>query len=174
LSKHPRFWLLRRENRVYKPNSYVYTHLGQLWQGPLSGSGSQQQYLYCTSNQPHKLTGLYASGATCSNKTGQVYASSYDAWGNVTSRTTSGTTATLSYDLLDHFTSWNAGSTNKDLYIYDASGNRVLRRTTTSSGTTMTVYAFGLEEHSYLSGGGHTGDLYYYTLGKDMFCCRKR
>jgi len=144
-------------------NSYLYTHLGQLWQGPLGGSGSQQQYLYCNS-QPHELTGLYASSATCSNKTGQAYASSYDNWGNVTSRTTSGTTATLSYDLLDHFTSWNAGSQSKDLYVYDASGNRVLRRTTTSSSTTMTVYAFGLEEHSYLNGGAHKGDFSYCRL----------
>ncbi len=29
----------------------------------------------------------------------------------------------------------------------------------------MTVYAFGLEEHSYFNTGGHKGDLYYYTLG---------
>jgi RHS repeat-associated protein len=92
---------------------------------------------------------------------GQVY----DSFGNVTSRTSSGTTATLTYDLHDHFVSWNAGSNNKDLYVYDASGTRVLRRTTTTSGTTMTVYAFGLEEHSYTATGSHTSDLYYYTLG---------
>jgi hypothetical protein len=135
-------------------NSYLYTHLDQLWQGPLGGSGTQQQYLYCNS-QPHELTGLYASGATCTNQTGQVYTSSDDSWGNVTSRTSSGTTATLTYDLLDHFVSWNAGAANKDLYVYDASGNRVLRRATNSSGTTMTVYAFGLEEHSYFRGDAH-------------------
>jgi hypothetical protein len=29
----------------------------------------------------------------------------------------------------------------------------------------MTVYAFGLEEHSYFNSGGHKGDLYYYSLG---------
>lgn len=63
-------------------NAFVYTHLGQLWQGPLNGTGSQQQYLYCNS-QSHELTGLYGTSATCSNKTGQVYASGYDAWGNV-------------------------------------------------------------------------------------------
>jgi hypothetical protein len=28
----------------------------------------------------------------------------------------------------------------------------------------MTVYAFGLEEHSYFNGGAHKGDLYYYML----------
>ena len=144
-------------------NAYVYTHLGQLWQGPVNGTSSQKQYLYCGS-QPHELTGIYSSGATCSNKTTQVYASSYDPWGNVTSRTYSSTTATLTYDLLDHFVNWNAGSNNQELYVYDASGNRVLRRTTTSSGTTMTVYAFGLEEHTYTSNGTHSGDVYYYTL----------
>ena len=67
------------------------------------------QYLYCNS-QPHELTGLYASGATCANQTGQVYASSFDSWGNVTSRTYSGTTSTLTYDLLAHFASWNNGT----------------------------------------------------------------
>ncbi len=29
----------------------------------------------------------------------------------------------------------------------------------------MTVYSFGLEEHSYFNTGGHKGDLYYYRLG---------
>ncbi len=107
---------------------------------------------------------MYASGSTCSSKSGQVYSSSYDSWGNVTSRTSSGTTATLTFDLLDHFVNWNAGSANKDLYVYDASGTRVLRRTTTGSGTTMRVYAFGLEQHTYTANGSHTSDLYYYSL----------
>jgi len=66
---------------------------------------------------------------------------------------------------LDHFVSWNAGSQSKDLSVYDASGTRVLRRTTTSSGTTTTVYAFGLEEHTYFNAGANKSDLYYYSLG---------
>ena len=143
---------------------YACCHLlGQLWKGPVNGTSSQKQYLYCGS-QPHELTGIYSSGATCANRTTLVYGSSYDSWGNVTSRTYSSTTATLTYDLLDHFVNWNAGSNNQELYVYDASGNRVLRRTTSSSGTTMTVYAFGLEEHTYTSNGTHSSDLYYYTL----------
>ncbi len=92
-------------------SNYVSTHLGQLWQGPLAGGTTQYQYLYCGSNT-HLLTGLYPLGTTCANLTGAVYTSSYDAYGNVSSRTYSGTTATLSYDNLDHFTEWNAGSTN--------------------------------------------------------------
>ena len=143
--------------------SYVYTHLGHLWQGPLAGSG-EYQYLYCASSQPHQLSGLYALGATCSSKTGQGYTSSYDSWGNVSSRTYSGTTGTLSYDLLDHFTKWFVSSSNSEFYAYDAAGNRVLRRATNGSGTTMTVYAFGLEEHQYSGSGGNQGNTYYYSL----------
>ena len=40
-----------------------------------------------------------------------------------------------------------------------------MRRTTTSSGTTTTVYAFGLEEHTYFNAGANKSDLYYYSLG---------
>jgi hypothetical protein len=64
----------------------------------LNGTVSQQQYLYCTS-RPHELIGLYSTSATCSNKTGQVCASSYDSWGNVTRRTSSGTTIMLTNSL---------------------------------------------------------------------------
>ncbi|HLH63818.1 MAG TPA: hypothetical protein VKV20_19235 [Ktedonobacteraceae bacterium] len=127
-------------------SSYVYTHLGQLWQGPLSGSSTQYQYLYCDSSHPHQLTGLYSLGATCSNKGTASYSSSYDAWGNVTGRYFSGTTGTLSYDNLNHFVEWNVNSTNQEWYIYDAAGNRVLRRSTNGSSTSLIVYAFGLED----------------------------
>ncbi len=145
-------------------NTFVYTHLGQLWQGPLNGGSTQYQYLYCNS-QPHELAGLYAIGSTCSSKSGQGYASSYDAWGNVTSRSYSGTTATLSYDLLDHLTQWYASSTNQEQYLYDASGERVLRRVTNGSGSTMIVYPFGLEEHQYSGSGANQWNTYYYSLG---------
>ncbi len=141
-----------------------YTHLGQLWQGPLNGSGTAQQYLYCDSAHPHQLKGLYPIGTTCANPTGATYTASYDAWGNVTSRTYNTTTATLTYDVLDHLVAWNAGSTNQEWYAYDASGNRVLRRSTTGSGTSITTYAFGLEEHLYGATGISTGNTYYYSL----------
>jgi RHS repeat-associated protein len=141
----------------------AYTHLGQLWQGPLSGGG-EYQYLYCSSNQPHQLTGLYAIGATCANKTGQVYTSSDDSWGNVTGRSFSGTSGTLSYDLLDHLTKWYVSGTNQEQYIYDASGQRVLRRTTSGSSTTLLVYVFGLEEHQYGGAGANQWNTYYYAL----------
>jgi len=145
-------------------NGFVYTHLGQLWQGPLGGTGTQQQYLYCDSTHPHQLTGLYQTGSTCSNKLGQSYASGFDAWGNVTTRTTGGITATLSYDGLDELTKWDAGASGHEEYVYDADGNRVLRRSTSAGSTSMTVYAFGTEEHLYSGAGVNQGNTYYYTL----------
>src|SRR5579885_3147562 len=167
-------------------SSYAYTHLGQLWQGPLNGTGSYQ-YLYCDNNHPHQLTGLYPLGTTCSNLSGAVYSSSDDAFGNVTSRTYNGSTATLSYDQLDQLVQWNAGANSQEWYAYDLGGNRTLRRSTTGSGTTITVYAlpfrlptphsrlpsvrqaarksFGLEEHVYSSSGSPQSSTYYYPLG---------
>ena len=96
---------------------------------------------------------------------GQSYASLYDAWGNVTGRTVNSTSATLSYDGLDHLTKYDAGSNGQEQYIYDTSGERVLRRSTSGGSTSMTVYAFGLEEHLYSGSGVHQSDTYYYNLG---------
>ena len=153
-------------NAAYS-NSFVYTHLGQLWKGPLNGSSTQYKYLYCSSgsNTPHQLTGIFpiGGGASCSNQTGAVYTSSYDAWGNVTSRTYNGTTPTLSYDLLDHLVEWNSGGTNREWYGYDASGQRTLKRSLTGSGTTITVYAFG-GEYTYNGSGTLQSSTHYYTL----------
>lgn len=145
-------------------NSFVYTRLGQLWQAPLNGGSTQYQYLYCNSNHPHELTGLYPIGTTCSNLSGAVYTSSYDTWGNETSRMFSGTTATLSYDKFDRLVEWNAGSTNQEWTLYDASGNRVLSRMTNGSGTSLIAFIFGMEEHNYSSTGTNQWNTYYYTL----------
>ncbi len=162
--------------------SYVYTHLGQLWQGPLNGTGTQEQYLYCASGQPHQVTLLAAvsSSPTCST-TSSDYSTQYDAWGNVTSSTTAAGTGTFSYDGLDRLRRWNgttATNSQEEWYLYDSSGNRVLRRSaSTASGgnpataaATITVYAFGLEEHQYqYSGTGSsmttTNNTYYYMVG---------
>ena len=40
----------------------------------------------------------------------------------------------------------------------------MLRRSTTSSATTITVYAFGLEEHTYSGAGVNQGNTSYYSL----------
>ncbi len=52
----------------------------------------------------------------------------------MTSRTTGGTTATLSYSVLDELVAWNAGSSSQEWYAYDFAGNRVVRRSTTGKG----------------------------------------
>src|SRR5579883_3193513 len=158
-------------------NQYVYTHLGQLWQGPYNGSGSYQ-YLYCNSSQPHQLTGLYPPGTTCSTTGGktQTYGASYDSRGNMTTRTATGsggTTASLSYDGLDDLVRWNDTNTttNEEWYMYDASGQRVLRRSQTGTGNSNTKYtlsAFGLEDHIYDGGGNNLNNKYYYYLAGQL------
>ncbi|HZU69150.1 MAG TPA: RHS repeat-associated core domain-containing protein [Ktedonobacteraceae bacterium] len=134
----------------------------------MNGGSTPYQYLYCNSSAPHQLTGLYSLGATCSNQTGQGYTTSYDQWGNVTGRTYSSTTGTLTYDILDHLTQWYASSSNQEQYLYDATGNRVLRRSTSSTGTTLIVYPFGLEEHQYSGSGSNQSNTYYYVLGSRL------
>src|SRR5450755_1192300 len=66
---------------------YAYTNLGQLWQGPQNGTGTQEQYLYCDSSHPHQLSNLsqVSSSPTCTSKGTIDYTGSYDAWGNTIS-----------------------------------------------------------------------------------------
>ncbi|HEU5380401.1 MAG TPA: hypothetical protein VFV38_33675, partial [Ktedonobacteraceae bacterium] len=126
---------------------FIYTNLGQLWQGPLNGQGSVQQYLSCDASHAHQLTGLYPTGTTCASRGSAtaVYSASYDAWGNQSSRTYNGVTATLSYDQFNRLTQWDAGSNGQEQYVYDVSGNRVLKRSTSGGTTSLTAYAFGLQ-----------------------------
>ncbi len=144
---------------------YQYTTRGQIWQGPLNGTGATEQYLYCNS-APHQLSGIYPTGTTCANKGSAtaVYTAGYDAWGNETSRTYNGTTATLSYDALNRLTEYNAGSNSQEFYLYDASGNRVLKRTISGGTTSLTAYAYGLQELSYTGAGAFSSQTDYYAL----------
>ena len=89
---------------------------------------------------------------------------SYDAWGNVTGRTYNGTSETLAYDELDHMVKASLGGPN-DYFAYDASGNRTVQRATSGGTTTLTVYAFGLEEYQYSGTGTLQNATYYYSLG---------
>ncbi len=163
--------------------NYTYTHLGQLWRGPLNGSGTTEQYLYCNNSHPHQVTALApTSGSpTCSASGTPDYSGTYDTWGNLITRNTGGKNGSLSYDAFDEMIRWNgttSSNSQEEWYLYDAAGNRVLRRsaTTAPSGNpataaaTITVYAFGVEEHTYsYSGSGTTltnsGNTYYYSLG---------
>ncbi len=142
---------------------YVYTNLGQLWQGPLNGQGASEQYLYCSSSHPHQLTGIYLTGTTCSALTGALYMTGFDAWGNETSRTYNSVAATLSYDTLNRLVKYSAG-TSQEFYLYDSSGNRVLKRSISGGSTTLTVYAYGLQELSYTGAGVFSSQIDYYIL----------
>jgi RHS repeat-associated protein len=59
---------------------------------------------------------------------------------------------------------WDNGTGGQEQYVYDASGSRVLRRSTVAGSTTMTVSAFGLEEHLYSGAGVNQGNTYSYSL----------
>jgi len=149
-------------------NTFTYTHLGQLWHAPVNGTGGYQQYLYCNSASPHQLTNIVPAGQSysCSNlPVTSTYAVGYDNWGNVTSRSYNNETATLSYNKLDEMVEWQIPNTNQAWYAYDSSGERTLQRSAIGSTTTMTVYAFGLEEYNYDSSGNLQSSTHYYTLG---------
>jgi len=144
-------------------NTFSYTNLGQLWHAPLNGSGNTQQYLYCSGNS-HQLQGVYPTGASCSNPGTATYSAGYDAWGNLTSRTYNNQTATLSYDPLDQLVEWQVPGTSQAWYGYDSSGQRSLQRSVVGSTTSLTVYAFGLEEYHYDGSGNLQSSTHYYTL----------
>jgi len=63
---------------------------------------------------------------------------------------------------------WNAGSTNQEWDVYDATGTRVLTRSINNNGTTLMVYAFGREEHQYSGTGTNQWNTYYYFLGSRL------
>lgn len=111
---------------------------------------------------------MYPIGTACSNLNGAVYKTGYDAWGNTTSRTYSSNSSTQAFDILNRLTRWNIGSTSKEWYAYDAAGDRVLRRSTSGSATTMTVYAFGSEEYTYDGTGNLQSSTHYYSLGGQL------
>ena len=50
-------------------------------------------------------------------------------------------------------------------YIYDASGQRVLKRSTSAGATSLTAHVFGLEEYGYGGTRGiSTGQWHVYSL----------
>lgn len=150
---------------------YTYTNLGQIWQGPIPGNNQSFQYLYCNSSAPHQLSGIYLSGTTCATRTGSnaMYIASYDAWGNLSTRIYGSQIAHLSYDQFNRLVKWNVDDNSRqEFYVYDANGTRVLKRSISAGTTSLTVYAFGLQELQYHGDGtslGGTTNTFYYSLG---------
>jgi YD repeat-containing protein len=59
---------------------------------------------------------------------------------------------------------YNAGSAGQEFYVYDGSGNRVLKRSTSGGTTTLTAYAFGLQELSYTGSGAFSSQTDYFGI----------
>jgi RHS repeat-associated protein len=83
---------------------------------------------------------------------------SYDANGDLQTRTVGGTAQTLTYNQLQQLTALTGGTT-ADSYTYDAAGNRLLR----VEGNTSTLFLGGVYEVA--SNGTATTTTSYYTLG---------
>ncbi len=117
--------------------------------GPMNGGSTQEQYLYCDSAHPHQLNNLSQtpSTLTCASKGTVDYTGSYESWGNTASQLRGGITRTLSYDGLDHLVRWSSSvNSQQEWNLYDASGERVLRRTYEGTNTVLTIFVFGVEE----------------------------
>lgn len=93
------------------------------------------------------------------------YSTSDDAWGNVTTRTTASSTQSMTYDSLDRMTSWSGSGGSSTQNGYDTAGSRTVQRATSGGTTTLTVYAFGLDEDHYDGAGNGQGSTHYYSLG---------
>jgi RHS repeat-associated protein len=59
---------------------------------------------------------------------------------------------------------WSVSANTNDEFAYDASGNRTVQRATSGGTTTLTVYAFGLEDFQYSGGGTLLSTTSYYSL----------
>ncbi|QFV00189.1 hypothetical protein KDY119_03724 [Luteimicrobium xylanilyticum] len=107
-----------------------------------SGGDTVAAYTYpvAGSARPHGVTGINTtgpSGTTTSSSFG------YDAAGNMSSRAMAGSTAqTLTWDTRGELSDVKAGATSQDASVYDADGNRLVRR----QGTSVTAYLPGGEE----------------------------
>ncbi|MGH2485684.1 MAG: RHS repeat-associated core domain-containing protein, partial [Ktedonobacterales bacterium] len=140
-------------------STYAYDTLDRLTTGP---GGS---YTYGDSAHLHALT---------STSDGHGYA--YDASGNATCRTTSGSTpcsgsnpsgAVLSYDADGRLAAWQntpTSPTTTDAFLYDGAGQRVAQQVTTSGTTTTTVYVGALAEYTLT--GTTSWQKYYLFAGR--------
>jgi RHS repeat-associated protein len=133
-------------------------------------SGDKGTVSYSDTNHVHATTTL--------GSLPNPYAS-YDAMGNMTCRnidTTSAHTcgsnptgASMTYDAEGRMDSWTApsGTTASDKFLYDNEGNRVLQRTSTTTGSTTTVtddITFNSFTEVTIS-GGTTATAKFYSAG---------
>jgi YD repeat-containing protein len=75
-----------------------------------------------------------------------------------------GVTETLSYDALNQLVESSASNGGQEYYVYDASGERVLKRSTSAGTTTLTAYPFGLQERTSSGGGRYQNQIDYDSI----------
>ena len=69
----------------------------------------------------------------------------------------------LFYDAFNCLTEYSAGS-SQEFSVYDASGERVLKHSISGGTTTLTAYAYGLQELTYTGVGAFSSQIDYYSL----------
>jgi RHS repeat-associated protein len=137
----------------YGPESYTYdTTTGNL------ASKAGVSYVYnsygsCGSGQPHFIPHAVTSAGS------NTYA--YDCNGNMTGRTVSGTTYTLTYDAENRLVAASGGTTAS--FVYDGDGNRVKG----TVGSTTTVYIGNYFEWVTIDGGSSMKK--YYEMVADHY-----
>lgn len=107
--------------------------------------------------RPHTLSTVTTNGPTGS----RTDSYNYDSSGNTTTRNLSGSAQTLDWDAegnLDSASATGGGETN---YVYDADGNRLIRRDPAST----TLYLGGTELRRDNTTGAVTGTRYYSHTG---------
>ncbi|MEV4756555.1 RHS repeat-associated core domain-containing protein [Micromonospora sp. NPDC049559] len=111
-------------------------------------------------SQPHTLSSVAIAGPSGART--DTFA--YDVAGNTTRRTVNGSTQALDWDVEGHLAKVTEG-TKVTSYVYDASGNRLIRRD--PSGTTLYL---GNEELTV--SGGKVSGLRYYQHAEDAVAVR--
>ncbi|WP_405061796.1 hypothetical protein OG474_09145 [Kribbella sp. NBC_01505] len=100
---------------------------------PAGTTTSNYEYGSTAGSRPRQLTKVTTTAPTGS--TSKTFG--YDAVGGLNSTTEAGVTETMNWDAQGHLSSTSKGGKTTSSAIYDADGNRLLRRD--STGTTLTV-----------------------------------
>jgi len=134
---------------------YAYNPIGNMTSFTLN-NGTPTTYAYPSGSQP--ITRPHAVSSRDIPNTSNDDSFSYDANGNMTSRTQNGVTWTQTFDAENRLVSVSDGTITTQ-YVYDGSGSRVKRIV----GSTTTLYVAGMEIKQV--SGTETQRTIYYPAG---------